>query len=379
VATVTAATPELPGVAESRSSGETNGTAAQRTARAAEDRETFLLLFAPILIITLVVGALQMPIERDVVRADSGSYARPLLRSKKPSISLAGVGPATALSDAGSKPALILGPPEIVSALPPQIDVAAVLAEREGGRCEFVRVSKGAPQSTAAVSSATFGRLLAVAAAVQTTDLVVYQERYRDIAFPMGDVPALYGVCTDVIVRAYRALGIDLQELVYRARIGIGDRSIDHRRTETLRRFFARYGVSLPISDFAEDYLPGDIVTYSRPSGRTSQSHIAIVSDQVAASGRPMIVHNRAWGPTIEDALFANEITGHYRFDSSQAAAVTAPAEGSRKKQASAEDGGSKPGDDGEKSAGPDAKKSSGAEEKKSAEDKDQKRADASR
>jgi hypothetical protein len=199
----------------------------------------------------------------------------------------------------------------------------------------------------------------------------------------MGDVPALYGVCTDVVVRAYRALGIDLQELVHRARIGIGDRSIDHRRTETLRRFFARYGVSLPISDFAEDYLPGDIVTYSRPSGRTSQSHIAIVSDQVAASGRPMIVHNRAWGPTIEDALFANEITGHYRFDGNRAAAVTAPPDGSHKKQASAEEGGDKPADDGEKSAGANAKKSSAAEGKKSAEDKDkdkdQERADASR
>ena len=81
-----------------------------------------------------------------------------------------------------------------------------------------------------------------------------------------------------------------------------------------MRRFFERYGESLPITDFVEDYQPGDIVTYYRAGGRTSQTHIAIVSDVIAPSGRPMIVHNRGWGPQLEDALFASEITGHYRF-----------------------------------------------------------------
>jgi hypothetical protein len=81
-----------------------------------------------------------------------------------------------------------------------------------------------------------------------------------------------------------------------------------------LRRFFARYGKSLPVTDFAEDYRPGDIVTYHSPAGRTSQSHIAIVSDAIAPSGRPMVVHNRGWGPQLEDALFSSDITGHYRY-----------------------------------------------------------------
>ena len=79
-------------------------------------------------------------------------------------------------------------------------------------------------------------------------------------------------------------------------------------------RFFARHGVSIPVTEFPEDYQPGDIVTYHQPLGRGSQLHIAIVSDVIAASGRPMIVHNRGWGPQIEDALFYNKVTGHYRY-----------------------------------------------------------------
>ena len=130
----------------------------------------------------------------------------------------------------------------------------------------------------------------------------------------MGDVAPLHGACTDVVIRAYRALGIDLQELVHRAQVGSGDTNIDHRRTETLRRFFARYGETLPVTAFPEDYQPGDIVTYYRPFSRVSRSHIAIVSDVLAPTTRPMIVHNRGWGPQVEDALFVDRITGHYRF-----------------------------------------------------------------
>lgn len=161
---------------------------------------------------------------------------------------------------------------------------------------------------------AAFGLALATAAREQTADFVVYRDRYQSIAYPMGDVPALFGVCTDVVVRAYRAMGIDLQTLVHEARIGTGDPSIDHRRTETLRRFLGRNGETLPVTGYPEDYLPGDIVTYHRPHSRGAQSHIAIVSDVVALSGRPMIVHNRGWGPQLEDALFVDTMTGHYRF-----------------------------------------------------------------
>ncbi len=159
-----------------------------------------------------------------------------------------------------------------------------------------------------------FGHALAASARKQLGDFVIYTDKYHLISYPRGDVPALYGVCTDVIIRAYHGVGLDLQELVHKAKVGIGDANIDHRRVKTLRRFFKKFGETLPISEFAEDYEPGDIVTYYRPQNRGSNNHIAIVSDVYAPSGRPMIIHNRGWGPQQEDALFVDEITGHFRF-----------------------------------------------------------------
>lgn len=161
---------------------------------------------------------------------------------------------------------------------------------------------------------AAFAQALVAAAKAQTSDLVVYTAKYVRIPYPMGDLPPLFGACTDVVIRAYRALGVDLQELVQRAKVGTGDPNIDHRRTETLRRFFSRFAESLPVTSFPEDYKPGDIVTYHRPFSRVSRAHIAIVSDEIAASGRPKIIHNRGWSTQQEDALFADRITGHYRF-----------------------------------------------------------------
>ncbi len=166
-----------------------------------------------------------------------------------------------------------------------------------------------------AAATAPFGERLALAAASQIKHFVIYDDKYRQISRAGGDVPALYGVCTDVIVRAYRALGVDLQTLVQASRLGAGDPNIDHRRTETLRRFLARYGQSLAVTPFGEDYLPGDIVTYWRPQNSGSRSHIALVAADRGPSGRPMIIHNRGWGPQMEDGLFVDRITGHYRYD----------------------------------------------------------------
>ncbi len=163
-------------------------------------------------------------------------------------------------------------------------------------------------------SAADFGQALAEAAQQQLGEFVVYTDSYKRLSFPMGDVPSLFGVCTDVVIRAYRTVGVDLQRLVHRARVGSGDPNIDHRRTEVLRRFFAANGRSLSVTDVADDYFPGDIVTYYRPQNKGSQSHIAIVSNTKSASGRPLIVHNRGWGPQLEDALFVDQITGHYRY-----------------------------------------------------------------
>jgi uncharacterized protein YijF (DUF1287 family) len=189
-------------------------------------------------------------------------------------------------------------------------------------RCEpdFSVAGRSAVGPVAVPAPDAFGKALAAAALQQTRGFGVYTDSYRKIAFPMGDVPPLFGVCTDVVIRAYRALGIDLQARVHTARVGALDPSIAHRRTYTLRRYFASRGASLPISDFAEDYLPGDIVTYYRPQNSGSKDHIAIVATEIGPSGRPMIIHNRGWGVQIEDALFVDKITGHYRYTSAEPA-----------------------------------------------------------
>lgn len=227
-----------------------------------------------------------------------------------------------------SPPASLIAPPR--SASPAPVDVFEADAD---GNPILPGICSVADTSTAPITTATaetsvisaslspeaFGLRLAEAAEAQAREaqarnVVIYDDTYRSIAYPMGDVHSMFGVCTDVVVRAYRALGLDLQALVHRSRSGRGDRSIDHRRTEVLRRFFATQGESLPVSPFAEEYRPGDIVTYYRPQNRGSRSHIAVVSSVIAPSGRPMIVHNRGWGPQLEDALFVDRITGHYRY-----------------------------------------------------------------
>lgn len=215
--------------------------------------------------------------------------------------------PSDAAKPIGPTQLAALSPGAALSLPPPAV-------EADPGRCSVEDQLDVQPGSHPTPSSDDFGRALAAAALRQTTEFVVYTDTYRKLAYPMGDVPALFGVCTDVVIRAYRALGIDLQALVHAARIGSADTSIAHRRTFTLRRYFASRGASVPISDFAEDYLPGDIVTYDRPQNSGSRDHIAIVTDIPAPSGRPMIVHNRGWGPQLEDALFVDLITGHYRY-----------------------------------------------------------------
>lgn len=217
---------------------------------------------------------------------------------------------------------LDMRPPLTPPAPPPLIETPAP----GGGFCSPTPAQLAAFSSTGRLARAprrarltgvdaeTFGRRLAAAALQQTEDFVVYSARYQAMAYPMGDVMALHGACIDVVIRAYRMLGIDLQEEVQRARGTRGDPNIDHRRTENVRRFLERHGTSLAITAFPEDYKPGDIVTYHRPHSRVSTSHIAIVTDVLAPTGRPMIVHNRGYGAQLEDALFVDRITGHYRY-----------------------------------------------------------------
>jgi uncharacterized protein YijF (DUF1287 family) len=288
-----------------------------------DERKPFLLLLAPVLVLTIAVGVTQTLGPKEALRRQIAALPPfPTLSATVDLPEIAASPPKAAAPLVGApaiRVASNLGPDAKLGAEPPPTTIAALPAPyRRLGKCYAPRAGAKRAQSVpiAATSPSAFGLLLAHAAVVQTADLVVYSDKYRQIGFPMGDVPALYGVCADVVVRAYRTLGIDLQELVHKAALGTGDPSIDQRRVQTLRRFFTRYGVSLAVTDFVEDYRPGDIVTYHSDFGRTSQSHIAIVADVIAPSGRPMIVHNRGWGPQLEDALFARDITGHYRFTS---------------------------------------------------------------
>ena len=170
-----------------------------------------------------------------------------------------------------------------------------------------------------------------VAAAVERTHHTVhYDPAYVRIPYPGGDVPASTGVCTDEIIRAYRAVGIDLQKEVHEdmanhhsayprkwsrashAAITTTDPNIDHRRVPNLMVFFSRHGQILSLSADAREYRPGDLVTWNLGGGIT---HIGIVVDQKSPqSGRYLIVHNIGQGPQMEDVLFNWKIIGHYRY-----------------------------------------------------------------
>jgi uncharacterized protein YijF (DUF1287 family) len=175
----------------------------------------------------------------------------------------------------------------------------------------------------AAFSALADARLIA-GAKRQVGVTVGYDPAYRRIGYPNGDVPMATGVCTDVIIRAYRSAGTDLQVLVhedmkrnfsaYPRNWGLRstDRNIDHRRVPNLATFFTRRGGKLPVTRRGGDYKPGDIVTWRLSSG---VPHIGLVSDvPVPGSGRMKVVHNIGAGTQIEDVLFAYELTGHYRY-----------------------------------------------------------------
>ena len=167
-------------------------------------------------------------------------------------------------------------------------------------------------------------RKIIAAAVAQTKVAVTYDGSYRRIPYPGGDVPAHIGVCTDVIIRAYRAIGVDLQQLVhedmsaafsrYPRSWGLTgpDPNIDHRRVPNLQTFFRRRGASLPLPRSATPVAPGDLVTWMLPG---NLPHIGMAIDRRSTEGeRPLIVHNIGRGPQIEDALFEYPMTGHFRF-----------------------------------------------------------------
>lgn len=178
-----------------------------------------------------------------------------------------------------------------------------------------------------------FTARLVAAANERPKATVRYDPKYVRIKYPGGDVPAGTGVCTDEIVRIYRALGIDLQKDVhedmaanfalYPRKFGLDhpDTNIDHRRVPNLRVFFARKGTSLPVTRNAADYQPGDLVTWDLTANAGGPTHIGIVVDHWFGE-RYGIVHNIGAGPQLEDVLFAWKITGHYRYRGPSAASA---------------------------------------------------------
>jgi len=176
----------------------------------------------------------------------------------------------------------------------------------------------------AELAATPFSRQLVEAGQERTQHIVKYDGSYLPISYPMGDVPLSQGVCTDLVIRIYRVLGIDLQQLVHedmRKNFSVypniwglqsTDTNIDHRRVPNLQTFFERHGESLVISNNELDYLEGDLVTWSLPG---NLPHIGIVSNRIVQdTKRPKIIHNIGRGPVEEDILFKYEITGHYRY-----------------------------------------------------------------
>jgi uncharacterized protein len=165
---------------------------------------------------------------------------------------------------------------------------------------------------------------LIAAALAQTRDAVTYDGSYRRMPYPGGDVPRNIGVCTDVIIRAYRAIHVDLQQRVHEDMTAAfaaypnlwgarrPDSNIDHRRVPNLQAYFRRHGAALAVGREPDRFVAGDLVTWLLPG---NLPHIGMVIDRLSPERtRPLIVHNIGRGPQIEDALLRFPITGHYRY-----------------------------------------------------------------
>src|SRR5688572_5974671 len=188
----------------------------------------------------------------------------------------------------------------------------------------MVSTAIGEPLRPARPLEAVFTKTLIQAAVAQTATPVTYDGSYRRIPYPGGDVPASIGVCTDLIVRAYRTVGVDLQVRVHEDMkaafssypqlwgLSRADSNIDHRRVPNLQTYFRRRGAQLSVGRDAGDYLPGDLVTWVLPG---NLPHIGLVTDQRSPDGeRLLVVHNIGRGPEIDDMLFGYPISGHYRY-----------------------------------------------------------------
>jgi uncharacterized protein YijF (DUF1287 family) len=207
--------------------------------------------------------------------------------------------------------------------LPSRIRLLASSVVAVAIACSLLAAQSDSPQ---AASRALFLQKLVAAAIGRTQHFVRYDPAYVRILYPNGYVPAATGVCTDEIIRSYRAVGVDLQKEVHEDMeqnfsaylhkwhfpLAQPDTNIDHRRVPNLMVFFSRKGETLKISSDAADYSPGDLITWDLGG---NVPHIGILVDQRSPlSGRYLIVHNIGQGPKMEDVLFHWKITGHYRY-----------------------------------------------------------------
>ena len=157
-----------------------------------------------------------------------------------------------------------------------------------------------------------------------TKDRVVYDPSYFAISYPNGDIPKGKGVCTDVVIRAYRKVGVDLQKEVHEDMkhhfflypkiwgLKTTDKNIDHRRVPNLIKFFDRNGTKLPITKNPSDYQPGDIISWSLGGGLT---HIGMLTHRRSSDNqRYLVVHNIGSGQVLEDCLFRYKIIAHHRY-----------------------------------------------------------------
>jgi uncharacterized protein len=179
-------------------------------------------------------------------------------------------------------------------------------------------------QSTEVKIASTTVRKVVESAITQHSQTLTYDPSYEAIPYPNGDVPIERGVCADVIIRAFRAAGVDLQQSLHEDMRGnfsaypkdwgarAPDPNIDHRRVANLMKYFKRKDADLAITSSARDYQPGDVVAWRLGNGRL---HIGIVTNrQIEGTDRFLVSHNIGRGVQIEDVLFAWEVIGHYRY-----------------------------------------------------------------
>jgi len=193
-------------------------------------------------------------------------------------------------------------------------------SQRNAMGLEIAVVSTGSSDRLA-VSNPRIAKFVAAAVA-QHGETVYYDPSYVKLSYPNGDVSKDRGVCSDVVIRAVRGVGIDLQVALHedmRAHwsaypklwnLRRPDANIDHRRVANLMTYLERSGDALRVSNKVGSYRPGDLVAWKLDSGRL---HIGVITDQLAPSRNPLMAHNIGAGVQLEDVLFGWKIIGHYR------------------------------------------------------------------